>query len=267
MNKKHTIQTIKKLKFNKEPFCCITAYDSSVAKIVDSLDIPIILVGDSASMVMMGNDSTIPITIEEMLVFVKSVSKNTKNALVVADMPFMSYQASKEIAIKNAGTFIKAGGANAVKIEGGAPVSNKIKALVNCGIPVMGHIGLLPQSINQQSGYNLQGKNKLDADNLVNDALSVQNAGAFSIVLEGMPSRLSKKITQSLDIPTIGIGAGPHCNGQIQVFHDIMGLFDTFVPKHSKQYINLSNHIKKSLINYINDVKNKTFPSKEHYQN
>tara|TARA_B100000700_G_scaffold322180_1_gene423071 strand:+ start:183 stop:986 length:804 start_codon:yes stop_codon:yes gene_type:complete len=266
MNKKITIHTIKKFKSNKKPFSCITAYDSSMATIIDSLEIPIILVGDSASMVMMGNDSTVPITLEEMLVFVKSVSNNTKNSLVVADMPFMSYQESNAQAIKNAGLFIKNGGANAVKIEGGCSVSGQINALVNYGIPVMGHIGLLPQSINQQSGYNIQGKNDADANKLIKDALAVQNSGAFSIVLEGIPSSLAKTITQSLEIPTIGIGAGPYCDGQIQVFHDIMGLFNSFVPRHTKQYINLTNHIKSSLNKYIDDVKNKKFPSKEHYQ-
>ena len=266
MNKKITINTIKKLKSNKKPFSCITAYDSSIAKIIDSLEIPIILVGDSASMVMMGNDSTVPITIEEMLVFVKSVSNNIKKSLVVADMPFMSYQESKECAIKSAGIFIKSGGANAVKVEGGKAVSSQITALVDYGIPVMGHIGLLPQSINQQSGYNIQGTNKKEADKLIKDALSVQNSGAFSVVLEGLPSKLSKKITRVLDIPTIGIGAGPDCDGQIQVFHDIVGLFNDFVPKHSKQYIDLTKHIKNSLNNYIDDVKNKAFPSKNHYQ-
>ena len=236
-----------------------------MAKIIDALDIPIVLVGDSASMVMMGYDSTIPITIDEMLVFVKSVTRGTNNALVVADMPFMSYQSSVASAIKNAGKFIKAGRANAVKIEGGFSVSNQIKALVNSGIPVMGHIGLLPQSINQQSGYTIQGKTKQDAKSLIKDALSVQSAGAFSVVLEGIPSSLAKQITKNLDIPTIGIGAGPHCDGQIQVFHDIVGLFDAFVPKHAKQYINLSKHITDSLNKYIKDVKNKKFPSSKNY--
>ncbi len=265
MNKKITINKIKKLKSQKNPFSCITAYDFSSSKIIDKLDIPLVLVGDSASMVMMGHDTTVSISVDEMLVFVKSVTRGISNALVVADMPFMSYQSSIELAIKNAGRFIKEGNAQAVKLEGGAHIKNHIKSLVNYGIPVMGHIGLLPQSINQQSGYHVQGKLKKDAEKIIDDAISIQNSGAFSIVLEGIPSVLAKRISNKLDIPTIGIGAGPFCDGQIQVFHDLMGLDDTFLPKHAKKYINLSNHIENSLQNYINDVKNNIFPSKKNY--
>ena len=266
MNKKITIQSIQKFKSCTEPFSCITTYDYSVSKIIDSLEIPLVLVGDSASMVMMGYHSTIEISMDDMLVFVKSVSNGINNALVVADMPFLSYQPSKEAAIKNAGKLIKEGRANAVKIEGGITVSKQIKALVNYGIPVMGHVGLLPQSINQQAGYKIQGKTKHDADSIIKDALSIQDAGAFSVVLEGIPSRLAKKITETLNIPTIGIGAGPFCDGQIQVFHDLMGLFNAFVPKHSKQYLNLSNKIKDALNLYVNEVKQKKFPSLKNYK-
>ena len=266
MNKKTTIESIQKFKSSKSPFACIAAYDASIVKIINNLDIPIILVGDSASMVMMGNDSTIPISVNEMLVFIKSVSNASINSLIVADMPFMSYQASNKEAIKNAGTFIKSGGANAVKLEGGSAVSSQIQALIGCGIPVMGHIGLQPQSINQQSGYKIQGKNKIEANKIIDDAFSVQDAGAFSIVLEGVPPALAKKITKNLNIPTIGIGAGPFCDGQIQVFHDLVGLFNAFIPKHSKQYTNLSKKINAALSSYVDEVKNKTFPSKKNYQ-
>jgi len=266
MNKKTTIQTIKNFKFCKEPFSCITAYDFSTSQIINSLEIPLVLVGDSASMVMMGHNSTVEISVDDMLVFVRSVSRGIDNALVVADMPFLSYQPSNEMAIKNAGKFIKEGLANAVKVEGGVAVSGQINALVNYGIPVMGHVGLLPQSINQQSGYKIQGKSKQDADYIIKDALSIQEAGAFSIVLEGIPSSLAKKITATLEIPTIGIGAGPHCDGQIQVFHDLVGLFNSFVPKHTKQYTNLTKQIKSALNKYIQEVKNKEFPSSKNHQ-
>lgn len=259
MNKKISINKIKQLKKTKTPFCAITAYDFSSAKIIDKLDIPLVLVGDSASMVMMGYDSTIPISMDEMITFVKSVTNGIENALVVADMPFLSYQSSVESALKNAGRFLKEGRANAVKIEGGFFVSKHIESLVNYGIPVMGHIGLLPQSINQQSGYNIQGKTKEDAQKLIDDAKSIENAGAFSIVLEGIPKNLAQTITNELSIPTIGIGAGPYCDGQIQVFHDLLGLYDTFVPKHAKQYVNLSNTISNAIQNYVSDVKNLRF--------
>ena len=266
MNKKITINDIKKLKDHPYPFTCITAYDFSSAKIINKLDIPIILVGDSASMVMMGYDSTTSISVEEMLVFVKSVTRGSNNAHVVADMPFMSYQSSIELGIKNAGLFLKKGNAQSVKIEGGECVHEHIRSIVSFGIPVMGHVGLLPQSINQQSGYNLQGKTIKDADKILNDALSVQDAGAFSIVLEGIPSNLAKKITESLHIPTIGIGAGPFCDGQIQVFHDVLGLDDTFLPKHAKKYMNLSKEIENSISKFVNEVKEKTFPSTENFK-
>ncbi len=266
MKIKITIKDIKKLKSLPHPFACITAYDFSSSKIINSLDIPIILVGDSASMVMMGYDTTTSISMEEMLVFVKSVSRGSKKAHVVADMPFMSYQSSVELGIKNAGRFVKEGNAQSVKIEGGDYVCEHIRSIVNFGIPVMGHVGLLPQSINQQSGYNIQGKSNNGADKILNDALSVQDAGAYSIVLEGIPSKLAKKITDLLDIPTIGIGAGPFCDGQIQVYHDVLGLDNTFLPKHAKKYFNLSEKIETSLNKFIYEVKEKTFPSKKNFK-
>ena len=264
--KKITIKDIRKLKDLPYPFTCITAYDFSSSKIINTLDIPIILVGDSASMVMMGYDTTTSISMEEMLVFVKSVARGSKKAHVVADMPFMSYQSSVELAIKNAGRFIKDGNAQSVKIEGGDYICEHVRSIVNFGIPVMGHVGLLPQSVNQQSGYNIQGKSIKDADKILNDALAVQDAGAFSIVLEGIPSKLAKKITNLLDIPTIGIGAGPFCDGQIQVYHDVLGLDNTFLPRHAKKYLNLTEKIESSLNKFLCEVKEKTFPSKKNFK-
>ena len=262
---KCSINTIQQFKNQKKKFATLTAYDYTSAKLVDAAGIPLILVGDSASMVMYGYDTTIPVTVEEMVFVVSAVSKGAKNALVVADMPFMSYQTSIEEALKNAGIFIKKAGASAIKLEGGIEVSDTIKSIVSIGIPVMAHIGLTPQSFHQMSGYKIQGKSKQTAEKIISDAKAVEKAGAFAVVLEGIPSELSEKITNEISIPTIGIGAGPHCDGQIQVLHDILGLFDTFVPKHAKQFANISDIISKTITNYKNDVCAEKFPSKNHY--
>ena len=261
----NSIKTIQKFKLDKKKFATLTAYDYTSAKIVDSIGIPLILVGDSASMVIYGYDTTIPITMDEMLFVVSAVVKGTRNALVVADMPFMSYQSSIEKALDNAGTLIKSGGAGAVKLEGGSEIVDTIAAIVNIGIPVVGHIGLTPQSFHQMSGYSIQGKTKETAQHIVSDAIAVEKAGAFALVLEGVPSELAKKITKSISIPTIGIGAGPHCDGQIQVFHDILGLFDTFVPKHAKQYAQVAETMRSAISTYKKEVESGQFPLKEHY--
>ena len=261
----NSIKTIQKFKLDKKKFATLTAYDYTSGKIVDSIGIPLILVGDSASMVIYGYDTTIPITMDEMLFVVSPVVKGTKNALVVADMPFMSYQSSIEKALDNAGTLIKSGGAGAVKLEGGIEIVDTIAAIVNIGIPVVGHIGLTPQSFHQMSGYSIQGKTKEAAKHIVSDAIAVEKAGAFALVLEGIPSELAKKITKSISIPTIGIGAGPHCDGQIQVFHDILGLFDTFVPKHAKQYAQVAETMRSAISTYKKEVESGQFPLKEHY--
>ena len=255
------IQDIIDFKKSSKPFASITSYDFTSAKIVDSAKIPIILVGDSASMVMLGYSNTLPITMHEMKVFVKAVSRATKYSLVVADMPFMSYQSSVEKALENAGEFIQKCGANAVKLEGGARVIPQIKSIVESGIPVMGHIGLTPQSYNQMSGFKIQGKILSDAKKIISDSIKIEKAGAFSIVLEGIPSELSKIITEKLTIPTIGIGAGPYCDGQIQVFHDILGLDNMFNPKHSKKYTQLYDLILKSIKSYKKEVSQKKFPT------
>lgn len=262
--KKITIRHIQNLKGQESPFATITAYDFPSAQAVDTAGIPLILVGDSAAMVVYGMDTTIPVTMAEMLFLVRAVSRGAEKALVVADMPFMSYQPSVENAVRNAGKFVKEGGAEAVKLEGGTAYTSQIKAIIDAGIPVMGHVGLMPQSYHIISGYRIQGKCNLEADKIFEDALAVQNAGAFSVVLEGVPAELAEKITVELSIPTIGIGAGPGCDGQIQVFHDILGLYGDFIPKHAKRFTNLGEQIKNSISQYKRAVESKEFPAEEH---
>jgi len=262
---KITIRDIQKLKGGDTPFATITAYDYVSAQNADAVDIPLLLVGDSAAMVVYGMENTIPISMDELIFLVRAVCRGTKKALVVADMPFMSYQASVEDAVRNAGRFVKEGGACAIKLEGGTPYTAQIRAIIDAGIPVMGHVGLLPQSYNLSSGYRIQGKSKHEADKIIEDAEAVQESGAFAVVLEGVPGDLAERITKLLDIPTIGIGAGPFCDGQIQVYHDILGLYGDFSPKHAKRYGNIGVEIQKKLAEYKNEVEGKTFPTKEHF--
>ena len=262
---KITIRDIQKLKGGDTPFATITAYDYVSAQNADAVDIPLLLVGDSAAMVVYGMENTIPISMDELIFLVRAVCRGIKKALVVADMPFMSYQASVEDAVRNAGRFVKEGGACAIKLEGGTPYTAQIRAIIDAGIPVMGHVGLLPQSYNLSSGYRIQGKSKLEAEKIIEDAAAVQESGAFAVVLEGIPEDLAERITKLLDIPTIGIGAGPFCDGQIQVYHDILGLYGDFSPKHTKQYGNFGVEIQKKLAEYKNEVEGKTFPTKEHF--
>ena len=262
---KITIRDIQKLKGGDTPFATITAYDYVSAQNADAVEIPLLLVGDSAAMVVYGMENTIPISMDELLFLVRAVCRGTKKALVVADMPFMSYQASVEDAVRNAGRFVKEGGACAIKLEGGTPYTAQIRAIIDAGIPVMGHVGLLPQSYNLSSGYRIQGKSKHEADKIIEDAEAVQESGAFAVVLEGVPGDLAERITKLLDIPTIGIGAGPFCDGQIQVYHDILGLYGDFSPKHAKRYGNFGVEIQKKLAEYKNEVEGKTFPTKEHF--
>jgi len=262
---KITIRDIQKLKGGDTPFATITAYDYVSARNADAVDIPLLLVGDSAAMVVYGMENTIPISMDELIFLVRAVCRGTKKALVVADMPFMSYQASVEDAVRNAGRFVKEGGACAIKLEGGTPYTAQIRAIIDAGIPVMGHVGLLPQSYNLSSGYRIQGKSKLEAEKIIEDAAAVQESGAFAVVLEGIPADLAERITKLLDIPTIGIGAGPFCDGQIQVYHDILGLYGDLSPKHAKRYGNFGVEIQKKLAEYKNEVEGKTFPTKEHF--
>ena len=262
--KKVSINDIRKLKGSGQPFATVTAYDYTSARIVDNAGIPLILVGDSAAMVVLGYDTTLPVTMDEMLMLTAAVCRGTKRALVIADLPFMSYQASISDALHSAGKFIKKAGASGVKLEGGKRVCPQIRSLVDHGIPVMGHIGLTPQSYHQFSGYTIQGKTVEAARQLLTHAIEVAEAGAFALVLEGIPAEVAKLISEKITIPTIGIGAGPHCDGQIQVFHDILGLFGDFVPKHTKRFANLTDQINAAIKSFISDVQSKEFPAVEH---
>jgi 3-methyl-2-oxobutanoate hydroxymethyltransferase len=256
-----TITEIKEMKQKQEKIPMLTAYDYTTAKMVDEAGVPLILVGDSLGMVMLGYESTIPVTIEEMIHHTKAVVRGAKKALIIGDMPFMTYHISMSDALHNATRFIQEGGAQAVKLEGGEVVAEKVRRLVDCGIPVMGHIGLTPQSIHQLGGFKVQGKVVEEAKKLLNDARTLEEAGAFAIVLECTPAPLSKLITQKLAIPTIGIGAGPDCDGQVQVVSDILGLYTEFVPKHAKQYARLAGEIKNAVSSYISEVKSLNFPT------
>jgi 3-methyl-2-oxobutanoate hydroxymethyltransferase len=258
-----TITEIKEMKQKKEKIPMLTAYDYVTAKMVDEAGVPLILVGDSLGMVMLGYESTIPVTMEEMIHHTKAVVRGAKKALVIGDMPFMTYHISVSDALHNAARFIQEGGAQAVKLEGGEVVAEKVRRLVECGIPVMGHIGLTPQSIHQLGGFKVQGKAVEEAKKLLNDARILEEAGAFGIVLECTPAPLSKLITQKLAIPTIGIGAGPDCDGQVQVISDLLGLYTDFVPKHAKQYARLAGEIKTAVSGYISEVKSVSFPTAE----
>jgi 3-methyl-2-oxobutanoate hydroxymethyltransferase len=256
-----TINHIKEMKQRAEKIVMLTAYDYSTAKLIDQAGIPLILVGDSLGMVVLGYESTIPVTMEEMLHHTKAVVRGTKQAMVIGDMPFMTYHISIEDALRNAARFIQEAGAQAVKLEGGVTVAEKVKRIVDCGIPVMGHIGLTPQSIHQFGGFKKQGKTPEAAARLLEDAKVLEQAGAFAIVLETIPSDLGRLITDKAAIPTIGIGAGPACDGQVQVINDIIGSFSDFVPKHAKQYVKLADIISKAVTQYRDEVKSGTFPS------
>tara|TARA_Y100001960_G_C14656841_1_gene818773 strand:- start:82 stop:852 length:771 start_codon:yes stop_codon:yes gene_type:complete len=254
--KKITIQNIKDFKNSISSFAALTAYDFTSAQILDDAGIPLILVGDSASMTIYGYDTTVPITMDEMMLVVKAVARGAVNSLVVADMPFLSYQPSVEETIKNAGKLIKNCGARAVKLEGGTQIKKHIKALVDFGIPVMGHVGLTPQSVHQMSGYKVQGKTSKGAQKIIDDSIAVEEAGAFSVVLECIPENLAKQVTEKLTIPTIGIGSGNYCNGQIQVFHDIMGLSKNKPPKHAMQHDTMYNNMLSIVKKYKSDIEN-----------
>ena len=258
-----SINDIKEMKSKKEKIVMLTSYDYSTAKLVDEAGIPLILVGDSLGMVMLGYESTIPVTMDEMIHHTKAVVRGTKQAMVVGDMPFMTYHTNISDALRNAARFIQEGGAQAVKLEGGVSVADTVKRIVECGIPVMGHIGLTPQSIHQLGGYKVQGKTPEVAVRLLKDAQALEQAGAFAVVLELLPAPLSKLITQKLNVPTIGIGAGPDCDGQIQVISDLLGLFSDFVPKHAKQYAKLASTIRTALTDYMAEVKSGKFPTAE----
>ena len=258
-----TINQIKEMKPRGEKITMLTAYDYVTAKIIDEVGIPLILVGDSLGMVVLGYESTIPVTMEEMLHHTRAVVRGTKQAMVIGDMPFMTYHISVAQALENAARFIQDGGAQAVKLEGGVTVAEKVSSIVNCGIPVMGHIGLTPQSIHQLGGYKIQGKTPEAANRLVEDALALEQAGAFAIVLETVPNPLATLISQRIKIPTIGIGAGFGCDGQVQIINDILGSFTEFVPKHAKQYARLIDIMSSAITQYYDEVKAGSFPTPE----
>ena len=263
--KKYFIKDIVGYKKRGEKFSTITAYDYLSSKLVSSSGFPLILVGDSASMVVFGYNDTTPISMDEMVFVLRAVVRGSSGPVIVADMPFMSYQPSLEEAIKNAGTFIKEG-ANAVKVEGAdSPTLNKIRHFVSSGIPVVGHIGLMPQSINITSGYSVQGKTRSHAKKLLEDAIKLEDAGIFCLVLEGVPAQVAELITKKIHVPTIGIGSGPSCDGQIQVFHDLMGLDKNFLPKHAKKFLDGFETLSSALKKYANSVADGSFPSNENY--
>jgi 3-methyl-2-oxobutanoate hydroxymethyltransferase len=256
-----TIIQIKGMKQKGNKIPMLTAYDYATAKLIDGIGVPLILVGDSLGMVVLGYESTIPVTMDEMLHHTKAVVRGTEQALIVGDMPFMTYHASVSEALHNAARFIQEGGAQAVKLEGGETMAETVRRIVECGIPVMGHIGLTPQSVHQLGGFKVQGKTQEAAIRLVKDACALEEAGVFAIVLEAVPTPLAKIITKKVGVPTIGIGAGPFCDGQVQVVSDLLGLFTDFVPKHAKQYARLSDIIKQAVGDYINEVQAGTFPT------
>ncbi|MGB3340942.1 MAG: 3-methyl-2-oxobutanoate hydroxymethyltransferase [bacterium] len=258
-----TTKTILTKKQKQEKIVCLTAYDYPTACIVDGAGIDIILVGDSAANVFAGEKNTLPITMEEMLYHTRIVNHAVKNALLISDMPFLSYQTSIQDAVYNAGRFLKVGAAG-VKLEGGAPVIDTIRRLIEIGIPVMGHLGLTPQSLHKFGGYKLQGNTEESKSQLLTDAKLLEKAGCFALVLEKIPTVLAKEITADISIPTIGIGAGPHCDGQILVLHDVIGLFDGFSPKFVKQYANVKEVIEKAIKQYQDEVKKGIYPDKAH---
>ena len=258
---RNTVDDIKKMKASGEKIAMITAYDFPMAKAVDEAGVPMILVGDSLGMVVLGYDSTLPVTVDDMIHHTKAVVRGSRKALVVIDMPFMSYQAGSDDAMRNAGRMMKESGCQAVKLEGGERVAEIVQRMVDAGIPVMGHIGLTPQSVNQLGGFKVQGRTPKAALDLINGARVLEQAGAFSIVLESVPSPLAKIITESVTVPTIGIGAGPDCDGQVQVLYDMLGLFTDFVPKHAKQYMKLAPEVIDAVRHYVDEVKAGAFPT------
>lgn len=259
-----SITDLKAMKERGEKIPMLTAYDYATARLVEQAGVPIILVGDSLGMVVLGYDSTIPVTLEDIIHHTKAVVRGTQRAIVVADMPFLTYQVSAEEALRNAGRLLKETGCTAVKLEGGATVAPTVKRLVDAGIPVMGHLGLTPQSVNQLGGYKLQARTPAAAAKLVSDAKALEEAGAFAIVLETIPAKVAQCVTERVSVPTIGIGAGPYCDGQVQVLHDFLGLFQDFVPRHAKQYAQVGQVVLDAVRTYIDEIKSGAFPTAKH---
>ncbi|MDQ3006872.1 MAG: 3-methyl-2-oxobutanoate hydroxymethyltransferase [Chloroflexota bacterium] len=262
--KKVTTLTYRQKKERGELITMLTAYDYPTAMAMDKAGVDSILVGDSLGMVVLGYENTLQVTMEDMLHHCRAVARGAKSALLIGDMPFMSYQVSVEDATRNAGRFLQQGGVDAVKLEGGRERADAIRSITNAGIPVVGHLGLTPQSVNQLGGFRAQGKTALAAKRLVEDALILEEAGCFSIVLEAIPARLGELISKKISIPTIGIGAGAGCDGQVLVTHDLLGLFDRFTPKFVKKYADFHNEMQKAFADYIEDVESRRFPAPEH---
>ncbi len=262
--KKVTTLTYRKKKERGEPITMLTAYDYPTALSMDRAGVDSILVGDSLAMVVLGYENTLPVTMEEMLHHCRAVARGAQYALLVGDMPFMSYQVSVGEALSNAGRFLKEGGMDAVKLEGGRERLEAVKAITGAGIPVMGHLGLTPQSVHQMGGFRAQGKTAAAAKRLLEDALMLEEAGCFSIVLESVPTQLAELISQRLLIPTIGIGAGVGCDGQVLVTHDLLGLFDRFTPKFVKKYADFHADLQRAFSEYLQDVEDRNFPAEEH---
>ena len=264
MGDKITVPHILKMKQRGERITCLTAYDYSFARILDEAGVEMLLVGDSLGCVVQGGANTLAVTMDEMIYHTRLVVRGCKRALVIGDMPFMSYQIGKDEALRNAGRFFKEAGAEAIKLEGGVAVQDSIRAIVDAGMPVMGHIGLTPQSVHQFGGYKVQGRESERRDALSRDAVAVQQAGAFAVVLEGIPQDLAGEITERLTIPTIGIGAGMQCDGQVLVIHDMLGLFDDFVPKFVKRYADVKQTMLGAVKEFVGEVKERKFPAAEH---
>lgn len=262
--KKVTTLSFRQKKERGEAITMLTAYDYPTALAMDKAGIDSILVGDSLAMVVLGYENTLPVTMEEMLHHARAVSRGAKSALLVGDMPFMSFQVSVEDAVRNAGRFLQQGGMDAVKLEGGRERAQAVRAIIGAGIPVMGHLGLTPQSVHQLGGFRAQGKTASAAKSLLEDAKILEDAGVFSLVLESVPARLAELISKKISIPTIGIGAGAGCDGQVLVAHDLLGLFERFTPKFVKQYANFHAGMNKAFTDYIDDVESKRFPAVEH---
>lgn len=261
---KNTVLTFRDAKIKGEKLTMLTAYDYTTAKIVDESGVNSILVGDSLGMVMLGYEDTLSVTMEDMIHHTAAVARGAKNALVVGDMPFMSYNTGIRDAVINAGRLMSEGRANCVKLEGGKEISDVIKAIVEAKIPVCAHIGLTPQAVNSLGGFKVQGKDEESAKKLIEDALAVQEAGAFAVVLECVPALLAEKVSNMLDIPTIGIGAGAGCDGQVLVYQDMLGLYSDFVPKFVKQFANVGEVMRSGIKEYIKEVQNGNFPEEKH---
>ena len=258
---KVTVSQLAEMKERGEKIPMITAYDYTTGILADAAEIPVVLVGDSLGMVVMGYESTIPVTIDDIIRHTRMVARGNKSSLIVADLPFMTYQVEPAEALRNAARLLQEGGAHTVKLEGGENVAATVRRIVDCDIPVMGHIGVTPQSVNAFGGYRVRGRNVDQARQILRDALALEEAGAYAVVLELVPSLLAQLITERLKIPTIGIGAGAGCDGQVQVLHDMLGLFTDFVPRHARQYANLGPVIKEAFVQYSAEVRDGTFPT------